>query len=241
MVTIRSFFKKYAVFALCFILLSGCADRYPLAPVVGPSWQSHSQVSRYVVRRGDTLYSIAFRYDKDYRQLALLNHLRSPYLLSIGQTLMLQPPSRWERAVAAIRSTTPTRSVSTAYPQYRRHFFSRWSWPAKGRVMSAFAPQQGKKGIEIAGQKGAHIYAARSGVVAYAGNGLQGYGNLIIIKHDSQLLTAYGYNARNLVREGQSVKAGQVIAEMGVVDHRFYGVHFEIRQAGQPINPLNYL
>lgn len=241
MLTIQSLLKKYCIVCLLLVLLSGCADRYPLAPVVGPNWQLHLQASRYTVKRGDTLYSIAFRYDKDYRQLALLNHLRSPYLLSIGQVLVLQPPSRWERSVAAIRAITPTRSPSTTYPQYRRHFFSRWSWPARGRVVSSFAPQQGKKGIEIAGQKGANIYAARSGVVAYAGNGLQGYGNLIIIKHDSQLLTAYGYNARNLVREGQSVKAGQVIAEMGVVDHRFYGVHFEIRQAGQPINPLNYL
>ena len=78
-------------------------------------------------------------------------------------------------------------------------------------------------------------------MVAYAGNGLPGYGNLIILIHDNQFLTAYGNNARNLVKEGQRVQSGQVIAEMGIIDHRFYGVHFEIRQAGHPLNPLDFL
>lgn len=110
-----------------------------------------------------------------------------------------------------------------------------------GRVATRFIPQQGKKGIDIAGRKGEKIRAASSGVVAYAGNGLSGYGNLIIVKHNNQFLTAYGNNLRNLVKEGQKVKAGQIIAEMGVIDRRFWGVHFEIRRAGRPVNPLNYL
>ena len=85
------------------------------------------------------------------------------------------------------------------------------------------------------------MLAASSGVVAYAGSGQAGYGNLIIIKHDNQYLTAYGNNLRNLVREGQHIQTGQAIAEIGVVDRRYWGVHFEIRQAGKPVNPLNYL
>ena len=111
----------------------------------------------------------------------------------------------------------------------------------RGRVVATYVPQQGKKGIDIAGKKGDKIHAAAGGTVAYAGNGLSGYGNLIIIKHDNQYLTAYGDNLHNLVKEGQRIRRGQIIAEMGVVDRRFWGVHFEIRKAGKPVNPLNYL
>ncbi|MDP1603334.1 MAG: peptidoglycan DD-metalloendopeptidase family protein [Legionella sp.] len=107
--------------------------------------------------------------------------------------------------------------------------------------MANFFPEQGKKGIDIAGKKGDIVRAASGGMVAYSGNGLSGYGNLIIIKHDGQFLTAYGNNLRNRVREGQKVKAGQIIAEMGIVDRKFWGVHFEIRKAGQPVNPMSYL
>ena len=108
-------------------------------------------------------------------------------------------------------------------------------------MVATFVPQQGKKGIDIAGSKGQKIQAAAGGVVAYAGSGLSGYGNLIIIKHNNQYLTAYGNKLRNLVKEGQHIRAGQTIAEMGVVDRRYWGVHFEIRKAGIPVNPLSYL
>lgn len=85
------------------------------------------------------------------------------------------------------------------------------------------------------------MYAAADGVVAYSGNGLSGYGNLIIIKHNGQFLTAYANNLKNKVEEGQKVKAGQIIAEMGIIDRQFWGVHFEIRKSGQPVNPMLYL
>ena len=116
-----------------------------------------------------------------------------------------------------------------------------WIWPATGRVVATFSLAQGRKGIDIAGKKGEKIRAVSGGVVAYAGNGIERYGNLIMIKHNQQCLTAYGNNMRNLVHEGQHVTAGQVIAEMGVVDRRFWGVHFEMRQGGKPVNPLHYL
>lgn len=116
-----------------------------------------------------------------------------------------------------------------------------WIWPATGRVAATFSLAQGRKGIDIAGKKGEKIRAVSGGVVAYAGNGIESYGNLIMIKHNQQFLTAYGNNMRNLVHEGQHVTAGQVIAEMGVVDRRFWGVHFEMRQGGKPVNPLHYL
>ena len=108
-------------------------------------------------------------------------------------------------------------------------------------MVTGFIPAQGKKGINIACRKEDKVRAASSGVVAYAGSGLAGYGNLIIIKHNNEYLTAYGNNARNLVSEGQRVNSGQIIAVAGMVDHKYWGVHFEIRKAGKPVNPLIYL
>jgi lipoprotein NlpD len=118
---------------------------------------------------------------------------------------------------------------------------SGWFWPVSGRVSTTFIPDQGKKGINIACKKGERVLASAGGVVAYAGSGLSGYGNLIIIKHNNEYLTAYGNNERNLVKEGQKVKPGQVIATAGVIDRKYWGVHFEIRKKGIPVNPLNYL
>lgn len=238
--------------------LIGCGGRSGLAPVVELQWQSpgHHQTT-HVVRRGETLYAVAFRYDNDFRQLAAYNHLNSPYALRIGQILRIpthkkQPKQSIIWYESRIPKTMPKQAVHKPYSlsrhaanpvsQSRQQFASsNWIWPAKGRVVANFIPQQGKKGIDIAGRKGDKIHAASNGVVAYAGNGLSGYGNLIIIKHDGQFLTAYGNNLRNRVVEGQKVKAGQVIADVGVVDRKFWGVHFEIRKAGQPVNPLNYL
>ena len=121
------------------------------------------------------------------------------------------------------------------------HLRTGWVWPTRGKVVTTFAPESGRKGIDIAGQRGQAILAASSGVVAYAGNGLAGFGNLIIIKHAQERLTAYGHNLRNVVHEGQQVVAGQKIAEMGQVERRYWGLHFEVREAGTPVNPLRYI
>lgn len=231
-------------------LLSGCTSRSSLAPVVESTWErQRSNQSTHIVRAGETLYAVAFRYDRDYRQLAIANHLRPPYSLRVGQILQIRGKS--QRYFARPRYVTGARYPAAAKrrPVYvsknkswgRSIGSGHWLWPVKGRIAAGFVPEQGKKGIDIAGNKGEKIRAASNGVVAYAGNGLSGYGNLIIIKHDNQFLTAYGNNLRNTVREGQKVKAGQIIAEMGVVDRRFWGVHFEIRKAGKPVNPLSYL
>ncbi|WED44055.1 peptidoglycan DD-metalloendopeptidase family protein [Legionella cardiaca] len=246
----------YKLCVLVFLfLLSGCESRTTLAPVVELNWRSPSNHQNvHIVRRGDTLYSIAFRYDKDYRELAAFNHLPSPYALKVGQVLRIGAASapkrhfsRWvapqKQRYVAKRTTIkrePSKNVlrATWTPANSNQH---WVWPVNGRVATGFIPQQGKKGIDIAGKKGEKIRAASSGVVAYSGSGLSGYGNLIIIKHNNQFLTAYGNNLHNLVKEGQSVKAGQIIAEMGVIDRRFWGVHFEIRRAGKPVNPLSYL
>lgn len=228
--------KQWFWMALCFGLMA-CGEREGLAPVVELKWHAvnaHAKTHRVV--RGETLYAVAFRYDQDYRQLALMNHLQSPYTLRVGQVLRLQSLST-QIPIQQARSPSSW-GVSPSVPYHRGP--TAWVLPARGRIVATYAPQQGKKGIDIAGKKGEKIHAAANGVVAYAGNGLLGYGNLIIIKHDNQYLTAYGNNSTNLVREGQRIRAGEVIANMGVVDRRYWGVHFEIRRAGKPVNPLNY-
>lgn len=233
---------------LLLLLLAGCGARNVLAPVTELKWQPYSKYQKYhTVRRGETLYAIAFRYDTDFRRLASLNHLRSPYSLRVGQVLNVQTGSRRVHAVRPANTPHYSRPIPKARQRifYTPHIFSRsssgWLWPVNGRIVASFIPEQGKKGINIACNKGDKVRASSSGVVAYAGSGLAGYGNLIIIKHNNEFLTAYGNNARNLVSEGQSVKAGQNIAEAGVIDRKYWGVHFEIRKKGIPVNPLNYL
>lgn len=229
------------------ITLVGCGSN--LAPVTELKWQPYSRYQKtHTVRRGETLYAIAFRYDTDYRSLARLNHVNPPYSLRVGQVLSLHGLTR---NVPSPRSAHRFKSYQSAPAAVQRpvysptHRFSRspsgWLWPVSGRVVTTFIPEHGKKGINIACKSGEKVSAASGGVVAYAGSGLAGYGNLIIIKHSNEYLTAYGNNAKIMVAEGQQVKAGQVIAEAGIIDHKYTGVHFEIRKAGIPVNPLNYL
>lgn len=228
------------------IILAGCEGRSDLAPVteLKPNVYSKFQ-NRYVVRRGDTLYAIAFGYDIDFRQLARINHLRAPYYLRVGQVLSVQGTSRTPpmkpRYVRPNNTVIQKPKPRFIHSPVNPRFVSGWQWPVRGHVVTNFFPNQGKKGINIASQKGEQVHAALSGVVAYAGSGLAGYGNLIIIKHNNNYLTAYGNNAKNLVSEGQRVKAGQSIAIVGVIDRKYWGVHFEIRKMGIPVNPLNYL
>jgi lipoprotein NlpD len=246
----------WSIVATLVMFLTGCGERASLAPVVDSRWTAqNTNQAIHRVQRGETLYAIAFRYDKDYQKLADYNHLRSPYAIRVGQILRLQYSYRAQKPTnkawasyssgrtmpspkSSSYSSLQSTKVATA-PQFSNNV--NWSWPLRGRVVTYFIPSQGKKGIDIASKKGEVVYASAPGVVAYAGSGLRGYGNLIIIKHNSQYLTAYGNNARNLVHEGEHISAGQRIAEVGVIDRRFWGVHFEIRQAGQPVNPLNYL
>jgi lipoprotein NlpD len=243
------------IFTLCkrffclflIILLVGCGTN--LAPVSESRWHYFSiNKKAHTVKRGETLYAIAFHYDTDYRTLARLNNIRPPYSLRIGQVINLQGIPRHSLVSRNMRTykpyyAAPQTRQAVIYSPARRYARSSsgWLWPVNGRVATSFIPDQGKKGINIACKKGEKVIAAAAGVVAYAGSGLAGYGNLIIIKHNNEYLTAYGNNARMMVSEGQHVRAGQVIAEAGVIDRKYVGVHFEIRKSGVPVNPLNYL
>lgn len=242
MVLIKS---RMGLFLCLLLLLAGCSEREILAPVEELKWQPFSLHQKtYRVKKGDTLYAVAFRFDKDYRELAAINRLQSPYLLHAGQSLHLQSPARHPNKGHRKKPSARERSIPKAKPQASRPDTTArasWIWPVNGRITTSFRPEQGKKGINIAGKEGDKIRASADGVIAYSGNGLSGYGNLIIIKHQSEYLTAYGNNGKNLVREGQRVKAGQIIADMGVIDRQYWGLHFEIRKRGKPVNPLNFL
>lgn len=173
--------------------------------------------------------------------------MRPPYSLRVGQVLSLKGIVHKTPVYKRVFRPHYSRPVTPVKAQLvRRQLFSfrsnsRWLWPVNGRIITSFVPNQGKKGINIACKKGERVHASFGGVVAYAGSGLSGYGNLIIIKHNNEYLTAYGNNAKNLVSEGQRVKSGQIIAEAGIIDRKYWGVHFEIRKRGIPVNPLNYL
>ncbi len=221
--------------------LTGCSSEVNYAPVTDIATIEHiPKNGTYRVSQGETLYSIAWRYGLDYRYLASINHIAPPFHVVAGQHLYLSPkplksiPQK-NRLVPKI-PRVPTLSVSryTLEPDFNKRVTT-WRWPAHGPVIGVYSTLN--KGINIGGQKGNPVYSTAGGQVVYSGNGLRGYGNLIIIKHNSTYLSAYAHNSVVLVKEGQLVNAGQEIAEMGGK----VGLHFEIRRNGQPVNPLNYL
>lgn len=210
-----------------------------------------------IVRRDDTLYSIARRAGYSHHQLARWNHLRSPYMLRPGQKLRLTPPSGSLGAHETIAQSSqpatvksPARSTvskprstggtqpSPALPSS----VNQWHWPVRGRVVSTYrAGDTARKGITISGRTGEPVSAAAAGTVVYSGNGLINYGNLVIIKHSTSFLSAYAHNKTLLVKEGDQVKTGQAIARMGNNGGEKPGLHFEIRHNGKPVDPLKYL
>ncbi len=116
-----------------------------------------------------------------------------------------------------------------------------WRWPTTGKVIQRFKPNDGKKGIDIRGMLGQPVEAAAAGEVVYSGDGLKGYGNLIIVKHNDEFLSAYGHNRKLLAKEGDRVASGQQIAEMGQTGKDGSILHFEIRRKGRPVDPVLYL
>jgi lipoprotein NlpD len=231
----------------------------------------------YYVKKGDTLFSIAFRAGQDYRDLARLNRIGEPYTIYVGQLLVISQRGGYKTAVRGpvladnsanknysipVKSKTPlntpkvvARQNQTRYGQNQQVTepektdnstsngnVSQWLWPVKGPVLAKFSHQEhGNKGLDIGGAVGTPIKAAAAGQVVYAGNALRGYGNLVIIKHNDDYLSAYAHNHRLLVKERDSVSAGQLIAEMGNTDADRVQLHFEIRFRGQSVDPLKYL
>lgn len=254
-------FGGWVVYILTALLaLSACSS--PPADVESraqpPSWK----ISEHRVSPGETLYSIAWRYDLDYRRLARHNDISPPYTIYPGQVLDLavaqdapgvakpdSPASTGKSEKPAERAATDAsdqkRSKNKTPPEPSDPLPDgkpQWRWPVEGRVLSAFGASTGlNRGIDIAGELGDSVVAAAKGRVVYAGSGLRGYGNLVIIKHNETYLSAYAHNRRLRVAEGDSIDAGEVIAEMGSSGTDSVRLHFEIRRDGKPVDPIGYL
>lgn len=301
------FLRGIALFIL--LLLSACASRQP--PIIIDRTLSGAAV--HTVVAGDTLYSIALRYDKDYHDIARINGLDSNFLIRPGQRLRLEgeaaPRVLAPRTVAAtIPKTVPavpkTESKTSAKVESKTEIktdaksvakveikpeiktdtkpqakpsavtviakpsvaplpptvekkpepvatpavftpvtsSAGWSWPAKGQVAGRFGGTGlAGKGIDILGKRGEPVRAAADGTIVYAGSGLVGYGKLLIVRHDDTYISAYAHNERFLVAEGDAVKGGQPIAEMGASSAERDKLHFEIRERGKPVDPLKFL
>ncbi|MDH5824392.1 peptidoglycan DD-metalloendopeptidase family protein [Luteimonas sp. RD2P54] len=204
------------------------------------------------VKRGDTLYRIAVNNGISALDLATWNSISPPYTIYPGQRLRLYPGSgRRATPPVATRpgaSRTPSRAggstppaTTPAVPSAARSTVT-WRWPADGQIVARFAAgDPTRQGIGIAGNGGQPVRAAGDGVVVYSGSGLVGYGELIIVKHDERWLSAYGHNRARLVNEGERVRAGQQIAEMGRSGAARDMLHFEIRHDGKPVDPMAHL
>ena len=202
------------------------------------TWRDDPQT--HIVRKGETLFSIAWRYGKSSKDLARWNRLGDGSLIYPGQVLKLKG------SAVSRRSTKPTstapRRASKPLPSIPAQPAPQWAWPTKGRINVNFGAKPGTgTGVLIDGKDGQPIYAAASGRVVYAGSGLIGYGQLIILKHNDTYLSAYGYNASLLVKENDQIKKGQKIATMGEGPERKPRLHFEIRRNGKPVDPRQYL
>jgi lipoprotein NlpD len=202
-------------------------------------WQDEPQT--HIVRSGETLFAIAWRYGKDPRDIAYWNQLGDGSLIYPGQVIRLTAGSSSRQ-----RTTTSKRPSSRREPQPLPSIPAQpapaWSWPTTGRINVGFGAKPGTgTGVLIDGKQGQAIKAAASGRVVYAGGGLIGYGKLIILKHNDTYLSAYGYNASLLVKEGEQISKGQRIATMGEGPERKPRLHFEIRRNGQPVNPRQHL
>ena len=229
-------------------------DRQEVSVISSDSARQGSDSARHTVSKGETLYSIAWRYGHDYKSLAAWNRIRPPFTIYPGQVIKLmpapksraaQPPPvankqsrKPDRPAAATREITPPKK--TAAKPAAPAADVRWQWPARGKLLKSSTPTA-KKGISIGGRTGQKIVAAATGTVVYSGSGLRGYGNLIIIKHNETYLSAYAHNRDLIVREGETVKGGQQISTMGVDGKGAPVLHFEIRKNGQPVDPLGQL
>ncbi|MDD9821618.1 MAG: peptidoglycan DD-metalloendopeptidase family protein [Gammaproteobacteria bacterium] len=248
------------VLAALALAAAGCAA----APTVGKAPVINKAPHRVIpataaARAGDSIYTIAWRFGLDYQDIAEWNGLRAPYPVRAGQRLRLRAPGAATVQSAPAATTTgatvttatpsanipkpgapskptvqPAKSAPAAPPR-------QWRWPAEGQLVGRFSPAKGRNGIQIAGAPGSAIRATAGGQVVYAGEGLRGYGKLLIVKHSPAFLSAYAHNRSLLVAEGARIKPGQQIARMGSSGASRVMLHFEIRKDGKPVDPLKFL
>ncbi len=205
----------------------------------------------HTVSKGDTLFSIAWRYGHDYKAVAAWNRIKPPYVIYPGQVINLRPVKQrraTQPPATTQKQTRPPEKPLAKQPATAKRKAAattaatgiRWQWPARGKLLDPSSPTA-QKGISISGRTGQKVVAAATGEVVYSGSGLRGYGKLIIIKHNDTYLSAYAYNRELIVREGEMVQAGQQISTMGLDGKGAPVLHFEIRKNGKPIDPLRQL
>jgi len=241
-----------ALLSSSLMLLVGCSTpRTKPANVTDRSGGSSEPAppGYYRVKKGDTLARIALDHGQAPRDVAQWNSAANPSfnpnVIEVGDLILVKAPSGpkpakvAEKKPAADKSDAPTSTPEPVKTEVVAEPGIRLSWPAKGKVTGEFS--ETNKGIDIAGKVGEPILAASDGKVVYAGNSLRGYGNLVIVKHDNTYLTAYAHNSKLLVKEGDTVRKGQKIAEMGDTDATSPKLHFELRVNGKPVNPTPYL
>lgn len=317
----NSFPMKSLAMLTAAVLVTGCATSKKPAPVVDRSPAVVASAStpaavapaapvvvpkgHYLVKKGDTLYSIALDHGHDYKDVAAWNSLDNPNIILAGQLLRVSPPEEsaagaeagGESPVAVARPIITEAVVETRALEGNSDILKRepkagkepysdealaraqrgveavqsieikpaakpevkpepvaarpaaaaesggeptWAWPAAGKVLTPFNDSS-SKGVDISGKAGDPVLAAADGKVVYSGTGLRGYGQLVIVKHNTAYLTAYAHNSKILVKEGQAVTRGQKIAEMGNSDADQVKLHFEVRKQGKPVDPLKYL
>lgn len=250
-------------------MLGACSHSYHEAPVSDRVPPPSRKMDTHIVASGETLYSIAWRYDLDFSALARANGIGTDFRIYPGQELDLNVEARkpWAERQKSVRqaSRTPDRHPpkavrtiheknevqrsknQTAAPKIESTRLESvqspaWQWPLKGQILSRFRDKGGlQKGIDIHGNLGDAVVAASAGVIVYSGDGLRGYGKLLILKHSDTYLSAYAHNRRLLVQEGDTVQAGQKIAEVGSTGTNSVKLYFEIRRDGKPVDPLHYL
>lgn len=249
------------------VIQSGCATRSGPAPVVDRSGGRGAslepvQAGFYRIKRGDTLLRIALDHGQSHRDIAEWNNIADMNQIEVDQVIRVVPPRSARAATSRVevKQEKPSAAKDVVKPSDKMKEEKlakseakveksndvasdagiKLSWPSKGNVVDRF--DEGKnKGIDISGKSGDPIQAAADGKVVYAGNSLRGYGNLVIVKHDNTYLTAYAHNKTLLVKEGDSVKKAQKIAEMGNTDADQVKLHFEVRKHGKPVDPMSYL
>jgi len=237
------------ILILFMLILTACGGSQAVAPVGAYRAQSQQVApSVYQVRKGDTLYSVSWRFGMDFKQVAKINGIRSPYTIYVGQKLRFKPSrqvaSKKQTSMPATtkRQATKPATRQTSTPAVSANQRLTWRWPVQGPIISTYSKSAaGRKGIDIAGKSGDVIAAAAAGKVVYSGSGLPRYGNLIIIKHNEAYLSAYAHNKNLLVKEGQWVKSGQKIALLGRTGTQRDQLHFEIRRNGKPVDPMRFL
>ena len=206
---------------------------------------NNKSVTRYRVRQGDTVYSIAQRFGLSPKALAKANSLKN-YRIYPGQVLHVSSVDGSRRAAQArtgrVRSKNPKKTVKTSRKSKSiRPYRGSWRWPTAGRLVGRYTGKGKKKGVEIAGKRGQAIIAAAKGKVVYQGSGLRGYGRLLILKHNDDYLSAYAHCENIYAKEGDVIKQGTRIATMGDSGTDRVKLHFEIRYRGNPVNPLKHL